>query len=113
MAKAGPGLSRAERNKIEPTLQLWLDGKGTREDLGFAPPAAGKGKGVRVSVEFKRAPEARTNKGYAALGIDVEAGETVAFGAVTRDALVTLARDANVSYIQPMLLKSLSSKGPR
>jgi hypothetical protein len=109
----GPKLSRAERNKIDPTLQLWLDGKGKPEDLGFAPPQAGAAKGVRVSVEFSRAPAAKDIKRYATLGIDAEPNETVAFGAVTRDALVTLARDAVVLYIQPVLLKSPSSKVSR
>jgi hypothetical protein len=114
VALFGQKPTRAERNKIEPALQLWLDGRGKPEDFGLASPSTGKGRGARVSVEFVSAPQSKDVKRYAALGIEVEPGETVAFGAVTRDNLASLARDVNVSYVQPSLPKAPSSlKGPR
>jgi hypothetical protein len=108
-----PRLTRAERNRLDPNLLLWLDGKSSVKDLGFAPPTPPGADAVRVSVEFTSAPAAKDLKGYKALGIAAVAGETVAFGQVDRTGLATLARDARVMFVQPQYLKSPSAKGPR
>jgi hypothetical protein len=109
---APPKLSPAERNKIDPTLQLWLDGKESAKDLEL-PVAVGKTDVVRVSVEFSDPPARTGLKRYVDLGVQPEAGESVAFGAVTRDQLAMLARDPHVAFIQPVQMKAPSTTVPR
>jgi hypothetical protein len=108
-----PKLTPQERNRLDPTLQLWFDGKSSWKALGFAPPVPEEADAVRVSVEFTAAPAAKDLKAYKAIGVNAVARETVAFGQVDRAGLAALARDARVAFVQPQYLKSPSAKQPR
>ena len=96
-------LSRTERNKIEPRLQLWLDGK-AEEIAGVPRPEPPHRPAMRVSVRFKD-PVLRVDLGrLKKLGVEAEEGSADAFGKVTRDNLAALAKEQNVMSIAPVHL---------
>lgn len=105
-------LSRAQRNKIEPTLQLWLDRKGTPESLGLAVEPSGRRGRVRISIQLSRPAVTADRDPLSKLGVEFASGETVLFGAVSKTDLANLVRLTAVTFVQPVLTKAPSTKRP-
>src|SRR4029450_860966 len=101
-------LKAGETNKVDPRVLAWLDSKDSAEDAGLVAPAGEKPGRVRVGVEFKRPLAAKAADALKKLGLGAEPGETAAWGHVSRQGLVTLARDANVVRIEPEFPVGLS-----
>jgi hypothetical protein len=104
-------LAQAQRDKIEPRLQLWLDGVGTPEDLGFAPSPEGP-HAVRVAVELSEPIPSAEARRYRDLGVERVAGFTVVQGLVSRDQLVALVQEARVVQVEPEGLTKLMDSPP-
>ena len=93
-------LGQAQRDKIDPHLQLWLDGVATPEELGL-PPSPGGPQAARVMVEFSEPIPSADARRYRELGVERAGRSTVAGGVVSREQLVELAQDSRVVQIQP------------
>jgi hypothetical protein len=105
-----PGLTRAQRDKLEARLLRWLDGEDAAA-LGLppAPPEAEDLPVARVFVLFDRPLEEHELATYAALGLVAETESEALPGLVTRAALASLARDPRVRSVEPVHVGEPSS----
>lgn len=93
-------LTEDQRGKLFPPLGDWLDGR-PASALGLAHPE-GDETHVHVSVYFEEEPGAADLPALEALGLRSYGSSPVLMGTVSRDAMLTLARDPRVQLVEPV-----------